>query len=346
MDEKQEKPADSRAAKGGRARAQALTPDRRREIASEAAEARWEKAGKSPMPRATHDGPLNIGGIEFECAVLDDGSRVISETKFMETMGMYRSGALSTRRKDEEGGAQIPLSLAHKNLKPYAEKYLGGVHYGPFQFRSKSGGIATGIKAEILPKVCEVWMDANKDGVLGPRQKIVAEKAEILIRGLAHVGIIALIDEATGYQYDRARDALEEYLREFLSDRLRAWVKTFPGVYFKEMCRLRNVVYRPDMRLPQYFGHLTNDVVYKRLAPKVLEELQAKNPTRPSGRRGAKHFQWLSENLGHPKLLQHLGLVIGIMKISDDWETFKQRLNRAAPVYEEGTLFTTTEFGE
>jgi len=331
--ESQNQSVSLHASEGGIARARALSPERRKEIASIAGEVRWEKEGKSPLPRADYDGPLIVGDAEFDCAVLDDGTRVISETKFMETMGMYRSGALSTRRKAEVDGAQIPLSLAYKNLKPFVEQHFGAVHYNPITYRTKRGRIARGIRAEVLPKICEVWLDARKAGVLGPTQEIVAEKADILIRSFAHVGVIALIDEATGYQYERQRDALQELLKSILSDALRRWVKTFPDDYFKHLCRLRNVTYRPDMKLPQYFGHLTNDVIYKRLAPRVLEELQSRNPRDDSGRRPAKHFQWLSEDVGHPKLLHHLGVVVGLMKISNDWPTFKKWLDVAAPAY-------------
>jgi len=135
-------------------------------------------------------------------------------------MGMYRSGALSVRRKD--ASAPIPLFLAHKNLKPYAEKHLGGVHFELKPYRTERGGSGQGIPAETLPKVCEVWMDANRDGVLGPRQQLTAKKAEILFRGFAHVGIVALIDEATGYQRIRDREALQAILDAYLRKELAA----------------------------------------------------------------------------------------------------------------------------
>jgi hypothetical protein len=159
------------------------------------------------------------------------------------------------------------------------------------------------------------------------------------MRGLAHVGIIALVDEATGYQADRARKALAEILERFISDELRRWVKTFPDDYFKELCRLKGVTFRSDMKLPQYFGHHTNDIVYKRLAPSVLKKLQEKNPTTESGRRANKNFQWLSEDMGHPKLLQHLGLVVGAMKLSANYEDFRKNLDKIAPVYKDAPLF-------
>jgi hypothetical protein len=70
-------------------------------------------------------------------------------------------------------------------------------------------------------------------------QKIVGKKADILVRALASVGILALVDEATGYQYDRARHALEEILDKFISKELRKWAKTFPDEFYEQMFKLR-----------------------------------------------------------------------------------------------------------
>jgi hypothetical protein len=102
----------------------------------------------------------------------------------------------------------------------------------------------------------------------------------MLIRGLAAVGIIALVNEATGFQYDRPRRDLEEQLKRFLSENLRKWVRTFPADYFKHLCRLRHVELRPDTKLPQYFGHLTNSLIYRRLAPGLLKKLKERREER------------------------------------------------------------------
>jgi hypothetical protein len=92
-------------------------------------------------------------------------------------------------------------------------------------------------------------LDAESAGVLVRGQENIAKQAMILIRGFASVGIIALVDEATGYQYERPRRDLEEYLKKFLAERLRRWVRTFPGDYFKHLCRLKGVELRADMKL-------------------------------------------------------------------------------------------------
>jgi hypothetical protein len=335
-------PISSVASKGGHARAKSLTSAERSDIARLAVEKRWEKQeGRKSLPRASHTGPLRIGDIEFECAVVRDGDRVIrlvSEMNFMEAMGMYRSGALSTQRERNEAGAQTPLFLAYKNLKPFIDKHLGGVHFEPFKYITKSGSIAHGIADEIIPKICEIWIDADREIDLGERQKIIASKADILLRGFAHVGIRALIDEATGFQYERPRRDLQEYLKKFLSESLSRWVTAFPGDYFKHLCRLKDVELRSDMKLPQYFGHLTNDIVWRRIAPGLLKALKERRGER--GKPSNKLHRWVSEDLGRPELLLHLGMVVGLMKMNTDYDVFHKQLDRISPQYpKDPTLF-------
>lgn len=323
------------ASRGGKARAAKLGKEDRKDIARRAAVARWEKKGGNVLPQAAHSGPLRIGDIEFECAVVKDGDKVIrlvSEMNFMQSMGMYRSGALSTRRPRNEAGAQTPLFLAYKNLKPFVDQHLGGVHFEPYRYvTAKGGNVAHGIVDEIIPKVCEVWIDADRAGVLGERQKLIAAKADILLRGFARVGIRALIDEATGYQYERPRRDLEEQLSKFLSENLRRWVRTFPTDYFKHLCRLRGVELRPDMKLPQYFGHLTNNLIYRRIAPGLLRKLKERRVER--GKPSDKLQQWLSEDVGVREVLVHLGVVVGLMKIHTNYDAFERQLDQIAPVY-------------
>jgi hypothetical protein len=149
---------------------------------------------------------------------------------------------------------------------------------------------------------------------------------------------LGLVDEATGYQYDRPRRDLEEYLKKFLADSLRRWVRTFPGDYFKHLCRLKGVQLRPDMKLPQYFGHLTNDIVWRRIASGLLKALKDRREDR--GKPSNKLFQWTSDEVGKPELLLHLGMVVGLMKLHTDYDAFHKQLNQIAPIYPESpTLF-------
>ena len=183
-----------------------------------------------------------------------------------------------------------------------------------------------------MPKVCEVWLSARDAKALTKIQLPVAERADILMRGLAHVGIIALVDEATGYQDDRPRLALARILEAFIAKELQPWVQTFPADYYREIFRLRGLSYPTDkVKRPKYFGILTNDIVYKRLAPGVLTEL--KRVKQDEGKPRDKLFQRLTQNIGYPKLREHLGSVVTIMKLSDAWSDFNSKLDRLHPRY-------------
>jgi len=327
-------------AAGGIARANKLTPERRQEIAKNAALAKKEIA---TLPVAEYVGELNLGEMSFPCAVLSDGSRVLTETNFMEGMGMYRSGALSVRRETSETGARVPLYLAFKNLQPFVIKHLGDVHEHQIRYKNLVGQVSGGIPASIIPKICSVWLDARKAGVLGSRQLLIAERAETLLRGLAEVGIVALVDEATGFQRDREKDALAKILEAFVARELQPYISTFPADYYEQLFRLRKLPYPPKSNpnfRPQYFGKLTNDIVYKRIAPGLLDEI--KKQAAKDERKAHLHRR-LTQNVGHPKLREHLASVVTIMKLSKDYQDFMEKLNRIHCRYGETMLLDLEE---
>lgn len=321
------------AAKGGVARAKKLSAERRREIAQAAIEARWRKAGKlDDLPEVTHgspDQPLRIGSIEIPCYVLNDGRRVIVQAGMINGLGMSRGSSVG------EKGDRLTKFLGGKLLNPFISDELKRVTENPIKFRAPRGGagglFTYGYEAQLLADICDAVLEARKAGALRTYQLHIAERCEILLRAFAKVGIIALVDEATGYQYDRPRRDLEEYLSKFLSESVRRWVRTFPASYFKELCRLRGVQLKPDMRLPQYFGHLTNNLVFRRLAPGLLKRLKERKIER--GNKSDKLHSWLSQDLGFPEVLVHLGTVVGLMKLHTSYTAFEKQLDQVAPIY-------------
>ena len=338
------------ASKGGKARARKLSPERRKEIAQDAIAARWAKAGKKPIPQATHVGDLVIGDMVFPCSVLSDGTRVLTQSDFMSGMGMYYSGWVAKNRPVEESSADVPHFLSFRNLKPFVDKHLGDLQSIGLRYRTAKGSLAHGIKAEIIPKICEIWMDAEDQGRLGSRQKKIAAKAKLLMRSLAHVGIIALVDEATGYQDDRAKDALAKILEQFIAKELRPYVKTFPTDFYKEMFRLRSWKW-PELpadqrKRPILVGNLTDNVVYDRLAPGVKQRLKELIGRDESGRLKKKMFQRLTEEIGDPKLKEHLASVVALMKAADTWPQFITMIDRALPRYKPLPLFDPPELGQ
>ena len=207
------------------------------------------------------------------------------------------------------------------NLQPFVSDELAETLRRPVTYRLPSGQRALGFPAEILPQICEVYLEARQQepSPLYYNQRRAADAAEILVRGLARVGIIALVDEATGYQEVRARDALAKILEAYVEKELQPWVRTFPPDFYRELFRLRGLEYPGStVRRPQYFGVITNDIVYRRLAPGVLEELKRVQLRDAQGRPKHKLFQRLTENVGYPKLREHLGSVVTLMKLSSN----------------------------
>lgn len=318
---------------GAYARAEKLTPEQRKEIASKAAVARWNK----DVPQADYEGPLTFGSIVFNCAVIEregrEPLRIISQGEFMQSMGMYYSGYIAKQHREKEATAALPMFLAQAALKPFVEKHLGSLQFEPIPFRMKNGSLAKGIPATIIPRICKVWVDANHAGVLGSRQKQIAENAEIIVDALLDVSIIALVDEVTGFQSVRARNALQVILDAFLRKNFAAWSKRIPDEYYKEIYRLRGWQW-PGMQVNRFqvVGKYTTDIIYKRLAPGIQEELEKKNPKDEKGNRKNKNHQWLTEDIGHPALAQHMHAIMGLMRASKTWSQFKALLDVAFPL--------------
>jgi hypothetical protein len=287
------------------------------------------------------DRPIRIGDIELQCYVLEDGTRVLTQAGFLDALGRHPKA--NVRR--EGGEDRIPAILQGKSIRPFIpDEVLEKAR--PIAFHTPSGSRASGYRAELLPMVCEIYLRANDAKALPKNQQHVARQADILVRGLAHTGIIALVDEATGFQELRAKDALARILEAFVAKEIQAWVQTFPDDYYRHLFRLRALRFPDDpVKRPKYFGHLTNDIVYRRLAPGVLDELKKVTPKTEAGRPKHRLFQRLTSNIGYPKLREHLGSVVTLMKLSRDWPDFTSKLDEIHPRYD-STIPMQIEFDD
>lgn len=316
--------------KGGAARAAKMTPEERSTSARKAAVAKSELAKLPQAKWGSPDSPLKIGNAEIQCYVLEDGTRVLSQEGFLAALGRAKKArGGSGASLAEDGVDRLPGFLSANNIKPFiTNEILESTT--PIAFKTSSGTKAYGYKAELLPLVCRVYLEARDAGLLLANQKHLAYSADILIRGLAVVGISSLVDEATGYQRDRAKNALAKILEEYIAKDLQPWVKTFDADFYEEMFRLRGLKYPPEQPhfKPQYFGILTNDIVYKRLAPGVLDAL--KDEAKKADKKGKLH-QHLTAGFGRQNLLRHLGKVVALMNISDTWDDFLMKLDRVVP---------------
>lgn len=317
-----ERPTGPDAARGGRARAAKMTKQQRSDAARKAAEARWGKT----VVNATHEGELRIGDSAIECAVLEDETRVLSQGTIMTTLDRAPSMG---RRSSTENRAPF---LSAGNLRPFVSKELAAIE-SPIQYRLLRGGaVQNGYRAEILPMICETYLDARDAGVLLANQQNAARAAEIIIRGLARVGIIALVDAATGYEEVRAREELQLILEKYVTAEFRKWLKTFPDEFFEQVYRLQGWEYSPgNSKRTPYVGKLINRYVYEQLPENVLEELQILNPKDDKGRRRRKHFQHLTADTGNPHLDKQISTVTTLMRVATTKQEFEDLFERAFP---------------
>ena len=320
-------------AKGGKAAAEKMTAEERKAKSVAMVEARM---AKKEMPKATHKGDLNVGGLSISCAVLNNGDRVLVERSVALVLGRRGGGAYWKKRKDELAPI-MPEFVSANYLSPYISKELEIKLLAPIQYVGVDGEVYRGIEASILPEVCDVWLTALRAGVLTGTQKETAEKAYALFKGFALVGITALVDEATGFQDSREKNALAKILEKFVAKELQAWVKTFPIEYYKELCRLYGVPFPPERnnQFPQFFGHVTNNAIYSRIAPELLPELKK---AAPKQEKKAKLHQLLTVEIGHPKLREHLASIVTILKLSQNKEQFFDMVDRIHPRFNDNYL--------
>lgn len=292
-----------------------------KERAQKAAYQRWH----SCIPKASHSGILNIGGKEIACDVLEDGRRVLRTRTFLKAIGKSRPSGTVMRGEDNEN---IPVFVRANNLKKYLGKaFEDGIKI--IKYKAPNGQNITGYEAKVLPEVCKVYVTAYDDGILQDNQLKTAVVCRAILYGLATVGIVSLIDDATGYVHVREKSELQRILEKYISEELREWTKKFPDEFFKQTYRLYNWEYpKVGKNHPQYIGKIINKYVYDRLPPGVLEELKKKNPANENGNRNYRHHQFLSENVGEENLNKQIHQVITLMKVSDNLDQFKELIER------------------
>lgn len=275
------------------------------------------------MLNAIYKGKITIGNKELDCAVLSDGTRILTNTAIFRAFNRPRKGKSSESYRLQN----VPVFVNANNLAPYIQEELGNNKY-EVEYHNQGRNLI-GYKAEILPALCNIYLKARDDDVLTDSQKPLAEISDILIRSLAKVGITALIDEATGYQKEREENELQILLSKYIAEEFLPWVKTFPDEFYIQMFRLKGWDYKGRLKTP-YAGVLTNYLVYERLPDGVLEELKRLNPIIKNKRyRKYKLHQRLSEEFGYKHLTQHISTVTTMMRGFDTWDEFDKAFKKA-----------------
>jgi hypothetical protein len=329
---------------GGHARAAKISPEERSEIARSAAQARWGTARRLdvadgdheaipveavesepevpadfPMPEAKYRGSLRLLDIEVPCYVLSDGRRVIGRTSATEMLTSIK------------GGGDFEKYIGVTPFRPFVNVEHVSSRMVPFRLPEVEGleRNVRGLPADELIEVCRGLVAALEastrpdSGVrLTSRQMDMALRASMFLAACAKVGLEAMIDEATGYQYERAEDALQVKLRAYLLEDMRPWEKTFPDELWVEFGRLTNWSGSVTKR-PKYWGHLVNELVYQYLDEDVARWLKE---NAPKPRHGQNYHQWLTGQYGLQKLIEHIYKLIGIAKTCQSMIELKDKM--------------------
>lgn len=286
------------------------------------------------IPWAVREGAIKIGDAVLPCAVLDNGERVLSQQGILTALGRARAA------KGGEG-ASVDMGapfLRAKNLHPFISQELvastRAIEFKPLKggYAPRGGAVAIayGFKATAFPDILKVFVEAKKAGKLHPRQENIAEVAKRMLGALPKVGMIALVDEATGHQKDRPHDELQRLLEAYVLPEHRPWVKTIPREFTKELYRVYG--WNTDtQRGPRYAGKLTRKLLYEYLPSPVLPELDRLNPRKEGSKwqRVRKHHQHLSEQIGVNHFRSQLSGVMALLRASPNKRVFESLFERA-----------------
>ena len=268
-----------------------------------------------------YEGTLNLGENKLPCYVLEDGTRVLSGRKMQEILKVV-DGNIS--------GTKLPQFLSNSILKPFIFSNKDAAHFDPIIcFKGKQR--INGYEATVLTDICEASLRARRSGVkMTERQQIVANQCEILLSSFAKIGIIALIDEATGYQNEREHFELQKILSAYISEEILKWQLTFTDDFYREVYRLWGLPFIPKYikNKPSFIGKLTTKYIYDLLPDGVVDKIKEKTGKTDKGNWKYKWHQSLTPEIGREHLKKQIIEVTTLMSISKSKSEFNELFER------------------
>lgn len=263
-------------------------------------------------------GELKLGDFSIPCYVLENGTRVLSGRGIQEVLKMTEGGRKSA-------GSRMSRYLDQQTLKPFIFRNKTADHFSPLECYD-GGHKINGYEATVLVDICDAFLEARKSIELNDRQKIIADQCEILVRSFAKVGIISLVDEATGYQYDRERFELQKILNAYISDEILKWQLTFTDDFYKNIYRLWGLPFVPKYirNKPSFIGKLTSKYIYELLPQGVVDKIKEKTGKTSKGNWKYKWHQSLTPEIGREHLKKQIIEVTTLMSISKTKEQFDE----------------------
>lgn len=229
-----------------------------------------------------------FGGL-VDCYVLEDGRSRISHR-----------GAVAALTNDPSNE-----NVLSRYVGRLPDKYRPKSSLPALEIVIPDGGLAQTLDPEWFVDLLTAYADANDASALHPKQVPLARHANRLLRGLAKVGIVALIHEATGYEEIRAKGALNAYLFRLLNEDPIEWDEMFRPSLVHALCG----VYKKHWlggRHPQWLASVNAkiyDLIIGSAALKALRDLKVGS--------GIKHHQHLTPEarIAFRRALEHVELI-------------------------------------
>jgi hypothetical protein len=305
-------------AKGGVRRDAVLSSERKREIARQAARARWGL-------KATHKGSFSKDfGIDVDCYVLDDEAKtaVISQRGMGEALGLSKGG-----------GSRLPRFVGSRAIAPHVGPELREKLEKPLVFQGLAAGpnmpaasTVYGYDVTILIDLCKAIIEADANGELIGRYSNVVRQAHVIIAASAKAGIKGLVYALAGY--DATREEVITAFKLYVRDEAREYEKEFPDQLYEEWYRLYSMPKHTGRTKPWKFRHLTVNQVYIPLANSNGKILELTRVQRSKSETKYKKLHQFLADVGVKALRTHLGQLLGIARISDDQVQYEKHVQK------------------
>lgn len=262
------------------------------------------------LPVAKWMGIIELAQSQIDCYVLEDGRRVLSI-----------NGAVRALAGLETGHGRLDKYIGITALKPYID--VPAIMDGLIEFEipGNNFGNARGLTTDQFEEIMGAFVAAMTEEVKFTRNQLqMAFRCALLLRGLAKTGLVALVDEATGYQHNRAENELQVRLKAYISSDLRVWSKTFNDEFWEQLGRLTGWKDSLTNR-PRYWGKLVIKFIYDTLPKEVADYLKSNRPPK-----GVMWHQQLTENYGVRMLVTRCIEVTTLARTCQDMQELSEKV--------------------
>jgi len=256
-----------------------------------------------------------VDEIKIRCAVLEDGTAMLSERGVNKFFGNEKSSGDAYKRKKkllEKGAEVLPVFMIQKNLKPFVLLTFNdeaGV-FPTAEVYKIGNAINYGYRADLMSDFCQVWTNAFLAGALRSNQIHKAQRAIRLNNALAKTGLTKLIYEVTGYDDENRYSTSEIFKHFYLQNNPTKWEAMWQKDIYDYFYLMFNLVNDPAIKNhPWCFSQVTIKI-YERLFPIDYREFMEEHEPQRLNR----FHQYLTDKYGKEHLRKNLEQVLGILK--------------------------------